>query len=199
MIKVVLFDVDGVLANGGPFSLCLERDYGITRQTTRPFFQGRFRECLVGNADLKEELVPLLPEWGWRESVDDFLAYWFRSEHSINEPLMQEVRRLREHGMPCYIATDQEKYRTAYLLEHMGFADAFDGIFSSAHIGYIKHDTRFFGAVLQALQDIQADEILFWDDTPGKVECARSAGLQAEVYLDFTDFTEKMERLIPVE
>ncbi|GHO97831.1 haloacid dehalogenase [Reticulibacter mediterranei] len=195
-IKVVLFDVDGVLANGGPFSHCLERDYDITQQIVRPFFQGRFRECLVGNADLKEELAPLLHEWGWRGSVDDFLDYWFRSEHSINEPLMLEVQRLREHGLRCYIATDQEKYRTAYLLEHMGFANAFDGMFSSAHIGYIKHDTRFFQSVLQALQDIHANEILFWDDTAGKVETARSAGLQAEVYHDFADFTEKMERFI---
>jgi putative hydrolase of the HAD superfamily len=81
----------------------------------------------------------------------------------------------------------------------MGFADAFDGMFSSAHIGYIKHDTRFFQAVLRVLQDISADEILFWDDTPGKVETARSAGLQAEVYHDFADFTEKMERLINVD
>jgi putative hydrolase of the HAD superfamily len=196
VIKVVLFDVDGVLANGGPFSRCLERDYGITQQTVRPFFQGRFRECLVGKADLKEELVPLLHEWGWQGSVDDFLAYWFRSEHNINEPLMQEIQRLRRHGMRCYIATDQEKYRTAYLLEHMGFADAFDGIFSSAHIGYIKHDTRFFQSVLQALQDTRASEILFWDDTLGKVETARRTGLQAEVYHDFADFIEKMEHLI---
>ncbi len=196
MIKVVLFDVDGVLANGGPFSRELERDYGITLQTTRPFFQGRFRECLVGNADLKEELAYVLPAWGWQGSVDEFLTYWFCSEHNINEPLMQEVQRLRRRGLPCYIATDQEKYRTAYLLEHMGFADAFDGIFSSAHVGYIKHDTRFFQSVLQTLQDIHAHEILFWDDTPSKVETARSAGLQAEVYHDFADFTEKMERLI---
>jgi len=58
VIKVVLFDVDGVLANSGPFSRCLERDYGITQQTMRPFFQGRFRECLVGNADLKESWPP---------------------------------------------------------------------------------------------------------------------------------------------
>jgi len=196
VIKVVLFDVDGVLANGEPFSHCLERDYGIMRQTTRSFFQGRFRECLVGNADLKEEVAHVLPEWGWQGSVDDFLTYWFRSEHSINEPLMQEVQRLRRRGLPCYIVTDQEKYRTAYLLEHMGFADAFDGIFSSAHIGYIKHDTRFFQSVLQALQGIHAHEILFWDDTPSKVETARSAGFQAEVYHDFADFTQKMERLV---
>jgi putative hydrolase of the HAD superfamily len=196
VIKVVLFDVDGVLANGGPFSRGLERDYGIALQSTRSFFQGRFRECLVGSADLKEELAHVLPAWGWQGSVDDFLTYWFRNEHNINEPLMQEVQRLRRRGLPCYIATDQEKYRTAYLLEHMGFADAFDGIFSSAHVGYIKHDTRFFQSVLQTLQDIHAHEILFWDDTPSKVETARSAGLQAEVYHDFADFTEKMEHLI---
>jgi putative hydrolase of the HAD superfamily len=196
LIKVVLFDVDGVLADGGMFSQHLERDYGITQQMVGPFFKGSFQQCLVGSADLKQELVQHLQQWGWQGSVDEFVDYWFRSEHSINEPLVQAVQQMRQSGLRCYLATDQEKYRTAYILDHMGFANSFDGMFSSAHIGYTKRDQRFFAHILQALPDVKATEILFWDDTPAKVESARAADLQAEVYHDFASFMEKMKQYL---
>lgn len=196
MIKVVLFDVDGVLANGALFSQHLELDYGITQQMISPFFRDRFQQCLVGSADLKQELVQYIEQWGWQGSVDEFVDYWFRCEHSINEPLVQAVQKLRRRGLRCYLATDQEKYRTAYILDQMGFARSFDGMFSSAHIGYTKRDSRFFAHILQALQPVEATEILFWDDTPAKVESARSAGIQAEVYDDFTSLMEKMKHYL---
>src|SRR5581483_7257701 len=132
MIRVLLFDVDGVLANGEQFSKRLARDYGVTAEMTASFFNGSFLECLVGNADLKQELISHLKQWGWHGSVDEFLHYWFISEHVIDEPLVNRVQQLRQKGIRCYLATNQEQYRTAYILHEMGFADAFDGIFSSA-------------------------------------------------------------------
>lgn len=56
MIKVMLFDVDGVLVNGYSFSGRLASDYGITQETTISFFKGRFGECLVGKADLNSKI-----------------------------------------------------------------------------------------------------------------------------------------------
>ncbi|MEO8973666.1 MAG: HAD-IA family hydrolase [Ktedonobacteraceae bacterium] len=192
MIRVLLFDVDGVLANGEQFSKRLARDYDITAEMTTPFFNGPFLECLVGNADLKQELISHLKQWGWRGSVDEFLHYWFTSEHVIDETLVNRVQQLRQKGIRCYLATNQEQYRTAYILHEMGFADAFDGIFSSAYIGYMKYDGAFFAAVLHELDGVKAEEILFWDDSPGNVATAKEAGLHAELYSNFEDFQGKI-------
>jgi putative hydrolase of the HAD superfamily len=190
MIKTILFDVDGVLVRGEPFSYYLERDYGISREKTRAFFKTIFPDCLIGNADLKQELIAHLQQWGWHKPVDEFLQYWFVSEHNIDEALVEHVQQLRQQGIPCYLATNQERYRTAYILEQMGFADKFDGIFSSAHIGYMKPQAAFFEQVIRELGNISTHDILFWDDSPGNIAAAREVGLQAELYTNFADFQQ---------
>ncbi len=194
MIRVLLFDVDGVLANGELFSKRLAREYGITTEMTAPFFSGPFLQCLVGNADLKEELGDHLKQWGWQDSLDAFLRYWFSSEHVIDEPLVSMVQQLRQRGIRCYLATNQERHRTAYILHEMGFANAFDGMFSSAYIGFMKHDTAFFEAVLRELDGVKAGEMLFWDDSPGNVATAQEVGLHAEVYRGFEDFQRQLRQ-----
>lgn len=74
----------------------------------------------------------------------------------------------------------------------MGFADAFDDMFSSAYIGYMKHNRAFFEAVLRELDGVKAEEILFWDDSAGNVATAQEAGLHAELYSKFEDFQGKI-------
>ncbi|MGI8420041.1 MAG: HAD family hydrolase [Candidatus Levyibacteriota bacterium] len=136
MIKVILFDADGVLINGELFSEQLQREYNISTKKTISFFEGPFQACLTGNADLKEILAPYLKEWGWKKSVDDLLTYWFEAEHTIDEALVSYIQQLRLKGIKCYVATNQEKYRVAYMLKNMGFNDSFDKVYASAHLGY---------------------------------------------------------------
>src|SRR5579885_2417400 len=142
MIKVLLFDVDGVLVTGDRWDKHLERDHGITSIMTQEFFIHTWDACVIGKADTKEELAPYLQQWGWKGTTDEFLAYWFRAEQTIKEPLLDAIQTLRGQGKACYIATMQEQYRTAYILQGMGFEKQFDGIFSSAFIGYKKNPAR---------------------------------------------------------
>ncbi len=74
----------------------------------------------------------------------------------------------------------------------MGFANKFDGVFSSAYVGCMKHDTTFFLHVLHELDDMEAKDILFWDDSPGNVAIAKEVGFHAELYRDFADFEQKI-------
>jgi putative hydrolase of the HAD superfamily len=90
----------------------------------------------------------------------------------------------------------QEQYRTAYILQEMGFEKQFDGIFSSAFIGYKKNQPEFYIHILNKLDIVNAEEVLFWDDTPKNVLTARSVGLQAELYTGFADFIEKMDQTL---
>lgn len=193
MIKLLLLDVDGVIVTGEPWGQELAQSYGITEEMRRPFFREAFQPCLVGKADLKEVLVPYLAQWGWPHSTEAFLDYWFCRERTIDARLIQAIQRLRQRGIPCYIATQQERYRAAYIRDEMGLAHLFDGMFSSVDLGALKSDPVFFTTILHELDGYEADEVLFWDDTPGNVATAQSVGIRAELYSNFADFVRKMQ------
>jgi putative hydrolase of the HAD superfamily len=187
MITTVLFDVDGVLLVGEPWHKDLASVYSITDEMLAAFFRDSFQACLVGKADLKEALAPYLPRWGWPHSIEDFIDYWF-SHHTVHEELLHSIQQLRQRGLKCYLATQQERYRTNYILHDLGFTHLFDGVFSSVNIGYMKSNPLFFETVLREIGTCQPEDVLFWDDSAGNVATARSLGIQAEVYRNFASF-----------
>jgi putative hydrolase of the HAD superfamily len=193
MIKVLIFDADGVLINSERFSKRLAREYGISTEKTTTFFTGIFNECLIGGADLKESIAPYLKEWGWEKSVDDFLLYWFSSEHSVDLELVKEIQKYRKKGIKCFVATNQEKHRAQYMLEKMGFSQSFDKLYASAHLGFKKPNSEFYEKILSELDGIDKQEILFWDDTEENITGAIEFGIKAELYISFDDFKKKMK------
>jgi hypothetical protein len=76
-IQSVIFDVDGVLVFPDRFAEHLTQEHQITQDATQGFFQGKFHNWLLGSADLTELLPPLLKEWGWQGSAEEFMRLWF--------------------------------------------------------------------------------------------------------------------------
>ena len=198
-IKAIIFDADGVLVNKPKvFSECLEEDYGIKRSITSKFFKGDFQNCLVGKADLKKELEKYIKEWEWESSVDDLLKYWFKVEHHTDQRIVQLVKRLNKK-IPCFMAVNQEAYRTEYMKSEMEFSKLFKEVFSSAYVGHKKPYTEFFEHVFKKIgQDLQIkkQEVLFVDDDLENIEAAKSFGFQTLLYKDFPDFENLITQLL---
>jgi putative hydrolase of the HAD superfamily len=191
MPKAILFDADGVVLkkhHGEYFSVRFSREHDAPVEEVTEFFKTKFRLCQEGKADLKQELNPVLPKWGWDKDVDAFLEYWFTSDVEVDPEVIQAVQKYRKQGIKCYLATDQEKYRAAYLRDIMGLAQKFDGFFFSCELGAVKSQSSFFEQVLIRL-DLQPTEIAYWDDEKRNVEVAKALGINAKFYESIADLT----------
>lgn len=189
-----LFDLDGVvIKKHSYFSQQLAEDFGVDPQLITPFFTTDFPACLVGRADLKTALLPYLVTWGWKKPVEDLLEYWFAFESTLDQELLAEVRKLRAAGNQCYLATNNEKYRTEYIKQQLGLAKEFDGVFSSAYLGCTKSEPRFWSQVITAL-GLPASDMTLWDDDADNVAKAKQAGLQAFFYSNYPDFQQTIDR-----
>jgi putative hydrolase of the HAD superfamily len=193
MIEAVVFDVDGVLVQSGVFGQRLRRELGLQAADLDEFWRGPFGQCSLGLLDLKEAVEPFLERWGYRGSVDECLREWFEADSILNLDVLDEVARLRNRGVPCHVASTQERHRAAYLEGAMGFAARFDRLFFSCRLGMKKPQLEFFQRVASELGTSPA-ALLFIDDQPMNVEAARAAGWSAELYAFGDDIASLLAR-----
>ncbi|MBI2355633.1 MAG: HAD hydrolase-like protein [Candidatus Doudnabacteria bacterium] len=192
MMKAVLFDADGMVINKPRrFSAVLSEEYGIPIEKVTEFFDAEFYPILIGKADLKEKIAKYLLLWGWRGTVDEFLLYWFRAEHYIDERVVGDIQRLKQAGIKCYMVTDNEKYRTEYMENQMNFAGLFEKVFSSSRLGADKPNVEFWKKVLDDVRE-PVESILIWDDEEKNLASARQLGLRAELYTGYENFKARM-------
>lgn len=196
MIKVILFDADGVLLTGTMFGTYLKTYLSLDEDIIQQFFDNEFKKCLTGQSDIKDELPKYFKRWGWKKSVNDFLDLWFTSEHKMDDRLIRYIQTLRRKGINCSVATNQEKNRAEYMRSQMDFTTLFNKIYASSHLGYIKSNRNFFAKVLQDLPSIKKEEILFWDNSNRNILVAKRFGINAELYTSFADFQKKTEKYL---
>ena len=191
MVKAAVFDVDGVLVEAFVWARILADEHGLDRVRTDPFFLGPFKQCVVGEGRLKEELRPFLDDWRWPGTVDEFVARWFEADSGVNGQALDVVDQLRRAGIACYVASTQEAERAAYLRDKLRFGERFDGLFFSCELGVEKPERRFFELATQAI-GVEPGQILFFDDHQPNVDGARLAGWRAELYRSGDDLRARL-------
>lgn len=196
MFKVILFDADGVVIAKRQkyFSDRLVDDFGIFSEDATDFVKNALSPAMKGKIDLKQEFPLYLKKWNIEKTVDEMFEYWWSAENKVNKDVLTTVDQLRQKGIKCYLASDQEKNRAAYIMDGMGLRPHFDGSFVSYELGLQKHDKEFFERVLQELK-ISPEEVLYWDDDQKNVDVAQSVGITSRFYNSHEDFVSEMKNL----
>ena len=202
----IFFDIDGVVIDGWhaqperrkPWDATIERDLGVDRaafqgalfKPPRDGAESLMGACVRGEGDLKDVLSELLPTVGYRGSVDGFLEYWFANDSNVDRAVIGIVERLgRCDAVALYLATNQEKYRAAYLWNELGLKDFFVDMFVSANLGVTKTDAAFYAEIDAQLGIAPSDRPLFFDDKADVVGAAQAAGWDAHVFETVADLS----------
>src|SRR3989338_9172762 len=194
MKKIILLDVDGVIVSKETyFSTRYAREFGVPVENLLPFFKTEFRECQLGSKDLREALDKYLVDWRWQGSVDKLLEYWFKDGSMPDAEVMAVVKHARNKGVWCYLATDQEKYRAAYLWNDLGLAKDFDGSFFSCDLGARKHEALYWEKVLATLGNPAPASVFFWDDEEENIDVAQKTGINTHLLTGM----EGLKRCLP--
>jgi len=197
MIKTIIFDTDGIVIHREMyFSQRFSQEFGVPMEKVLPFFKNEFRLCLVGKADLKQELAKYFGKWNWRKSADDLPLFWFEHESNLDKKMLESIKVLRNNGIRCYLDTNNEKYRVQYLFYNLDLKNFFDGVFSSAELGYLKPQQEFWSAIHDHLGKPDKSEVLVWDDDEENVGSAKNFGFHSEFYSGFDAYENRMKSLL---
>lgn len=189
-ITTVLMDADGVMIASAYLELT---SFGIDSAILQPFFNSQtFKNCLVGIEDLRDCLPSAIDEWAFPGTLDELLDYWFTSQNDPNKILEDAVATLRSNDVDVYLATNQEKYRLAYMREAMGYNNLFSGVFCSCEIGVMKPNVQFFEYILTEL-NIPGESVLYWDDSASHIEGAKQLNINAHLFKDTDTCLQKLQ------
>lgn len=182
-MKVLLLDADGVILKKGKeyFSEIYAREYGVNVDLVSEFFRNVLPICQRGDADLRKEIIPYLEKWGWTEGVEAYLAYWFAMDFHPDEAGLKIIQKIRENGVKCYMASNNEIYRANYLRNRLGERDILDGYFFSSEVNARKEEPAFFEYVATEL-GLEPSEITFVDNDEKNIQCAQDFGIDAYLY-----------------
>ena len=195
MKKFLLLDADGVAIEPAEqyFSVWYAEKYNVPKELFASFFKNEYRECQLGNTDLKEQIEKHLNEWKWAGTVDEFLRYWFEMRRTPRTIVLEVVRGLRQKDIKCYIASNQEKYRAEYLWKEAGLSADFDGAFFSYDLRAKKNNTKYWELVLSKLGNPDPSEVEFWDDDKENIEVAKSVGIDAHFFTTVEEFNTSVQ------
>ena len=99
----------------------------------------------------------------------------------VRQPMLAAVRAVRDLGLRCGLATNQQNLRGAYMRSSLGFEKIFDEQFYSFEIGFAKPKQGIFGRSWH--RSVSPDRVLFIDDHDGNVAGAREVGIHSELFL----------------
>jgi putative hydrolase of the HAD superfamily len=198
----LMMDVDGVLirgrqADGGHWSVDLERDIGISPAALKEaFFEPFWNSIIVGKADLTRCLNIALQNMASRVSAEELIAYWFGHDSDVDSTLLKKISEIRSTGARVFLATNQESLRMHYILDTLDLRRHFDGSFCSGSLKFAKPSLGFFDSVVNKL-GATPHELFLIDDKQENVAAAMAAAWRGLWWRGDAGALDLIDTLVP--
>jgi putative hydrolase of the HAD superfamily len=175
----VLFDADGVIQ--GPREGWMEELTAWAGSRVDEFLvavSAADVSCLTGR-DFGAAMRDVLRQFEINAPLEEVIDQDFWIE--VRQPMLEAVRAVRDLGLRCGLATNQQNLRGTYMRNSLGFEKIFDEQFYSFELGFAKPDAGYFKAIMERI-DVAPDRVLFIDDHEANVAGAREVGIHSELF-----------------
>ncbi|MBT4849282.1 HAD-IA family hydrolase [Candidatus Parcubacteria bacterium] len=196
MVKAVILDLNGViLSEGEYFTKRLENKYNIPSEKFYKIFDevmhiGRKPNC----QDFFKLWEPKLVELGIKVSREEFFDLWFSGENLVTE-FLDYIQELREQGVNVFILSNNFKERTEfYRANYPQIFDSVDGAYFSCETGFVKPDVQAYQKLLEQ-QNLEARDVLYFDDVEENVAAAGSTGIVSYIYKNLEETKKVVDSL----
>lgn len=178
MIKAILFDLDGTLANTDPLhyrtwqEVLAQHDLQIDRQ----FYQKRFSGRL--NPDIIRDILPhLSPEAG--QQLSDAKEATFRQRASEMPPLtglLELMAWASDRHLKQAVVTNAPRANAEFLLTALKLTESFEFVVLAEDLPYGKPDPLPYRHALERL-GLEPTEAIAFEDSPSGIQAAIAAGI----------------------
>jgi HAD superfamily hydrolase (TIGR01509 family) len=195
MLKALLFDLDGTLADTNSVHRAAWAEalrphgYDVTWEFYRDNISGRLTSEIIS------DLLPAFsPEEG--QALVEAKEADFRERAETLEPLpglLDLIASSRKKGAKISLVTNAPKENVLAVLRVLDLDDAFDPVILADEVGAGKPDPAPYHAALEAL-GVSADEAAAFEDSPTGIASSVDAGIPT-VGIASTHDPEKLEGL----
>ena len=178
-IQAVIFDADGVVQHNTEGWIDRVRKLSGKTSKSDDFLtdlSNAERSCILGEAEFENELALVLRKWNSNVDASEAIQLWTEIEPSADVRAL--ISAVRERGVKVALATNQQQYRANYMLDELGYSEEFDHVFCSCALGFAKPSRDYFAETIKRI-GLEADQILFIDDSELNVQAAKLEGMQA--------------------
>jgi HAD superfamily hydrolase (TIGR01509 family) len=175
----VLFDADGVIQGPRPGWMEKLTAWGGSRaEEFLLAIAAADVACLTGK-DFGAAMREVLKQFDIHAPLEEVIDQDFWIE--VRQPMLDAVRAVRDLGLHCGLATNQQNMRGTYMRSSLGFETIFDEQFYSFEVGFAKPDQGYFRAIMDRI-GVTPDRVLFIDDHEGNVAGACEVGIHGELF-----------------
>lgn len=182
MIKVIIFDLNGVVIQSPKFSDIFCVKFGVPVENFLPALKeimAKVRQPNAGSAFAYWK--PYLDKWGTTLSEKEFFDFWFSSEKE-NTEMTELAKNLRQRGIKLFILSNNFAERTKYYDEHFPFLkELFEKVYYSWQTGFIKPDPRALKNLLDE-NNLKPEECAYFDDSEANIQVATNLGIKSFIF-----------------
>ena len=183
-IKALLIDADGVIQHATrDWTKEFKTLFGFPDTATALKFTNDVYTAetltLTTGTGFGNELEKVMAKWRLQDKADQVIDVMYAiTRHEEN---LSVFKSLRQKGIVCCVASNQQTGRARHMSENLGYRGLFDHELYSYRFGAAKPNQKFFTSALTIIGHDPCST-LFIDDREENVAGARRAGLNAELY-----------------